>query len=81
MKKFVFILASMLLGLTSATATAQGEGLNNTRYRYAQPIMFVERGVEFMIFLTEVSTSIPILKTLTKQVICTTDQQLLVEAR
>ncbi|WP_131506842.1 hypothetical protein [Meridianimaribacter sp. CL38] len=50
MKKFVFILASMLLGLTSATATAQGEGLNNTRYRYAQPIMFVERGVEFMIF-------------------------------
>ncbi|RCU57567.1 hypothetical protein DU428_07170 [Oceanihabitans sediminis] len=28
----------------------QGEDLNIARYSYAQPIMFVERGVEFLIF-------------------------------
>ena len=32
------------------TARIQGEDLNQTRYNYAQPIQFVERGVEFLIF-------------------------------
>jgi hypothetical protein len=56
MKKQVLFLAMMLLGLTSATATTagnavlNGEDLNNARYRYTQPIMFVERGVEFLVF-------------------------------
>ncbi len=46
----------MLLGLTSATATTAGnavligEDFNNARYRYTQPILFVERGVEFLVF-------------------------------
>lgn len=55
MKTQVLLFASMLIGLTSVTATetlsvTPEEDLNMTRYRYAQPIMFVERGVEFMIF-------------------------------
>ncbi|WP_250435780.1 hypothetical protein [Hanstruepera flava] len=54
MKKQVLFITVLLIGLTTVTATAkhatvQGEDLI-TRYRYAQPIMFVERGVEFMIF-------------------------------
>lgn len=50
------LLSMVLLGLTSATITAttavnQGEDyLNTTRYRYAEPITFIERGVEFLIF-------------------------------
>lgn len=56
MKKHVLFLAMMLLGLTSATATTAGdavlnrEDLNTTRYRFAEPIVFIERGVEFLIF-------------------------------
>jgi hypothetical protein len=55
MKKLL-LSAMVLMGLTSATTTAkaavlQGEDFKNTtRYRYAEPIMFVERGVEFLIF-------------------------------
>ena len=56
MKKYVLFLAVLLLGITPATATTAGdavldrEDLNRTRYRFAQPILFVERGVEFYIF-------------------------------
>ncbi|MCB0447801.1 MAG: hypothetical protein KDD03_09875 [Gelidibacter sp.] len=56
MKTKLLFSAMVLIGLTSATTTAtaavtQGEDLKTaTRYRYAEPIMFVERGVEFMIF-------------------------------
>ncbi|OUS00885.1 hypothetical protein A9Q86_09040 [Flavobacteriales bacterium 33_180_T64] len=34
-------------GITTAT---QGLDFNNSRYRFAEPIMFIERGVEFLIF-------------------------------
>ncbi len=56
MKKVTFIIAAMLIGLASATAAElssenDGKDLRITkRYRYTQPIMFVERGVEFLIF-------------------------------
>lgn len=56
MKKQVLFLATMLLGLTSATATTagdavlNGEDFNTPRYRFAEPIVFIERGVEFLIF-------------------------------
>ena len=56
MKSKVLFLAMVLIGLTSATATTagdavlNGEDFNNARYRYTQPILFVERGVEFLIF-------------------------------
>ena len=56
MKKMTLVLAMMLIGLTSATATEfksvkKGKDLKfNKRYRNAQPIKFVERGVEFLIF-------------------------------
>ncbi|MBT8303013.1 MAG: hypothetical protein KJP09_00970 [Bacteroidia bacterium] len=56
MKKLQLLFAAMLIGLTSVTASEvssekQGEDLTITkRYRYTQPILFVERGVEFLIF-------------------------------
>jgi hypothetical protein len=56
MKTKLLFTAMVLMGLTSANATKtnvapQGEDfLNTTRYRYAEPIMFMERGVEFLIF-------------------------------
>ena len=56
MKTKVLFTALVLIGLTSANATKtnvapQGEDYSNaTRYRYAEPIMFMERGVEFLIF-------------------------------
>lgn len=56
MKRQVLFLATMLIGLASATATTAGdavligEDFNNARYRYTQPILFVERGVEFLVF-------------------------------
>lgn len=56
MKKQLLFIAAMLIGLTSATATtaghavSNGEDLNNARYRFAEPIVFIERGVEFLIF-------------------------------
>ena len=56
MKKQVLFIAALFIGLTSAQATAtghvvsNGEDLNNARYRFAKPIVFLERGVEFLIF-------------------------------
>ncbi|WP_452220745.1 hypothetical protein [Lacinutrix salivirga] len=56
MKKLVLLFTGLLMGLTTVTAaekkesaTLKGENLI-TRYSYAQPIQFVERGVEFLIF-------------------------------
>jgi hypothetical protein len=56
MKTKLLFTAMVLIGLTSSSATTtnvapQGEDFKNTtRYRYAEPIMFMERGVEFLIF-------------------------------
>ncbi|MDO5980439.1 hypothetical protein [Flavivirga spongiicola] len=56
MKRLVLLFASLLIGLTTVSATELNhQKLENNlditkRYRYAQPIMFVERGVEFLIF-------------------------------
>lgn len=56
MKKQLFFIATMLIGLTSATATtagyavSNGEDFNTAPYRFAEPIVFIERGVEFLIF-------------------------------
>lgn len=56
MRKITLVLAVMLLSVTFASATEQltnlkGKELSiNKRYRFTQPIMFVERGVEFLIF-------------------------------
>jgi len=72
MKRQVLFMAMVLIGLTSATATTagdavlNGEDLNNTRYRFIEPIMFIELGVEFLVFPdgsfdfnTEVFTTVP----------------------
>ena len=56
MKKQLLFIAAMLIGLTSATATTAGyavsnvEDSNTNRYRFTEPIVFIERGVEFLIF-------------------------------
>ncbi len=56
MKKLVLLFTGMLLSITTVTATEvntskKGKGLDITkRYRYAQPVVFTERGVEFLIF-------------------------------
>jgi hypothetical protein len=56
MKKKVLLIAMVLLGLTSAKTTAanaatkEGDINVSTRYQYAQPILFLERGVAFLIF-------------------------------
>lgn len=55
MKKVILLLAVMLTGLTTATAAETSAKLDKdldltSRYRYTQPIVFVERGVEFLIF-------------------------------
>ena len=56
MKKLVQVFTVLLIGLTTVTAAGQvsakrGNDLNNTtRYRFAEPIVFIERGVEFLIF-------------------------------
>jgi hypothetical protein len=56
MKRITIIIASMLLIITSATVTASAKDASSKdlritkRYRYTQPILFVERGVEFLIF-------------------------------
>ena len=56
MKKITLVIAAMLIGLTSATASGHdsefiGKKLEITkRYRFMQPILFVERGVEFLVF-------------------------------
>lgn len=55
MKRIVLLFAGLLIGLTSATATEQTNQKDDylditKRFRYAEPIMFMERGVEFLIF-------------------------------
>ena len=55
MKKIVLLFTGVLMTLATVTAAEKvtatiGEDLNITRYSYAQPIQFVERGVEFLIF-------------------------------
>ncbi len=56
MKKLVLLFTGLLMGLTTVTAAEKSSAKQGTdldlasRYRYAQPILFVERGVEFLIF-------------------------------
>ena len=56
MKTIVLLITGALMTLstvsaeTKNTARTQGEDFNETRYSYVQPIQFVERGVEFLIF-------------------------------
>ena len=57
MKKLVLIFAVLLMGLTTVTAAekvetaSKGEDLTINYYNhFIQPIQFVERGVEFLIF-------------------------------
>ncbi len=56
MKRLVLLFAGLLIGLTTVSATELNHqktenNLDITKhYRYAQPIMFVERGIEFLIF-------------------------------
>lgn len=53
--KSILIFTVLLSGLTTASASEMNSEkrngiLDNTRYRNAQPISFVERGVEFIVF-------------------------------
>ena len=56
MKRLILVFAGLLIGLTTASATElnhqkQKTTLDKTKkHRYAQPIMFEERGIEFLIF-------------------------------
>ena len=56
MKKIGLLFTAVLMGLTSVTAAEKNSALkfedldNTSRYRYTQPVTFVERGVEFLIF-------------------------------
>jgi len=56
MKSRLLFLAIVLAGLTSASATTagnavlEGKDLKNNHYGFTQPISFIERGVEFLIF-------------------------------
>ncbi len=56
MKTLVQLFTVLLVGLTTVSAAEkidtakQGEDIITKRYRYAQPIQFVERGVEFLVF-------------------------------
>ena len=56
MKKLVLLFTGLLMGLTTGSATEKISETKSidlditSRYRYAQPILFVERGVEFLIF-------------------------------
>jgi hypothetical protein len=56
MKKLVLLFTGLLIGLTTVTAAeknesaSQGEDLTTNRYNFIQPIQFIERGVEFLIF-------------------------------
>ncbi|MCF8273389.1 MAG: hypothetical protein K9I95_06120 [Flavobacteriaceae bacterium] len=56
MKTLLLFTTSLLLSITTVSATEihpKKKGNNSDiskRYRYAQPIMFIERGVEFMVF-------------------------------
>ena len=56
MKKITLVLATMLLSISSATATQITADKNSkilritNRYNQARPIQFVERGIEFLVF-------------------------------
>lgn len=56
MKRLLLVFASLLIGLSTASATTLDTKNPHERFdrnkklRYAQPISFVERGVEFLIF-------------------------------
>ncbi len=57
MKKLVLLITGLLMGLTTVTAeeTVSKSDLDinvtlTKRYHHAQPILFVERGIEFIIF-------------------------------
>jgi len=56
MKNFYLLFVGLLLSVTTTQASETSKQLETTenglinRYRYAQPIQFVERGVEFFIF-------------------------------
>ncbi len=54
MKKLVLLFTGLLIGLTTVTAetksASQGEDLVVKKNYYVQPILFTERGVEFLIF-------------------------------
>ena len=56
MRRLVLLFAGLFIGLTMVSATALNhQKLENNlditkRYRYSQPIMFVEHGIEFLIF-------------------------------
>jgi len=56
LKKITLVLATMLLSISSATATQITADKNSkilritNRYNQARPIQFVERGIEFLVF-------------------------------
>lgn len=56
MKRLVLLFAGLLIGLATASAAElnsqkQNKTLDKTKnYRYVQPIIFMERGIEFLIF-------------------------------
>ena len=57
MKKLVLLFTGLLFGLTTVTGNStsldlktSGKLLLTQRYHHAQPILFVERGIEFIIF-------------------------------
>jgi len=50
MKTIVLFMAMLLSGLAPVVTKAVSSQGENARYRLAQPIMFIERGIEFMIF-------------------------------
>ncbi|MDO7171334.1 hypothetical protein [Mariniflexile sp. AS56] len=52
MKRTVFLIAGLLMALTTASATNSNDNNNDATYRnsYTQPIVFIEHDVEFLIF-------------------------------
>lgn len=52
MKKLLLLVTGLLMGLTTVNAqnNKRGKDFNSAHYRFAEPISFVERGVEFLIF-------------------------------
>ncbi len=52
MKKLLLLVTVMLMGLTTVNGqrNKKGDDFKTTHYRFAEPITFVERGVEFLIF-------------------------------
>lgn len=53
MKRTILLFAALLIGLTTASATEQNtkkQFKNNSFYKNAEPIVFVERGIEFLVF-------------------------------